>query len=121
MTTKIKVRKLTKASLRRALNSLGSTSREVAAKLARLGVRGRLYYLADACPVANYMKNCFGPTAQVCASQSRCSVRTVFSPNGDDYAFVTPPPPVAKFIDSFDKGHYRQLREEPKVADDQTP
>lgn len=118
-TPKVKSRKLTKAALTRALRSLGSSSREVAVKLSTLGMKGART-CANRCPVANYLIACFGESASVGVFLERTNVRTVWT-TADDYTSVTTPPAVAKFIDSFDKGHYRQLREEPKVADDQTP
>jgi hypothetical protein len=88
----------------KALAELGAFPEEVAANLAKLGIRGK-QDVTSHCPVANYLRKAIGqPVLGVGETKA-----TAISP----YNHVTTldlPDAIREFVERFDAGEFKELR-----------
>lgn len=96
----------TEKQVRKALEALGTNAEEVAAQLRIRGICG-LQYIADFCPVANYLHKELG--GQRFSATVATVTRIEDKPWTKKVVSVKTTQAVRDFIGEFDSGHYPEL------------
>lgn len=108
MAKKINLSQYAEKPLKDAIKELGASSKSVAAKLKRLGIKGERGS-ADSCPVANFLKKRFVDD-EIEVDGARVQVNGVS---------IEAPRFIADFVDRFDSGNYPEVDENPDEPEDE--